>query len=106
MPRAPTRREVAEAFATPSGTLLAEGADRAVFSDAAVGSDDVTDFWRIVDAERRRLTRQRGFWRRVRAAVSLRSSLRFLAPRPSRRGSPHRDERGKRSTAPVERDTT
>ncbi|WP_191966662.1 transglutaminase domain-containing protein [Microbacterium testaceum] len=106
VPRAPTRREVAEAFATPSGTLLAEGADRAVFSDAAVGSDDVTDFWRIVDAERRRLTRQRGFWRRVRAAVSLRSFLRFLAPRPSRRGSPHRDERGKRSTAPVERDTT
>jgi len=106
VPRAPTRREVAEAFATPSGTLLAEGADRAVFSSEQVDSDEVEAFWRIVDEERRTLTRERGFWRRLRAAVSLRSFLRFLAPRPSRRGSPHRDERGKRSTALVERDTT
>jgi len=106
VPRAPTRREVAEAFATPSGTLLADNADRAVFSSAEVSADEVSEFWRIVDEERRTIARQRGFWRRLRAAVSLRSFLRFLAPRPSRRGSPHRDERGKRSTTRVERDTT
>ncbi|WP_295838729.1 transglutaminase domain-containing protein [uncultured Microbacterium sp.] len=106
VPRAPTRREVAEAFETPAGTRLADDADRAVFSSVAVSDDEVSAFWRIVDEERRAMTRQRGFWRRVRAAVSLRSFLRFLAPRRSRRGTPHRDERGKRSTAQGGRDTT
>lgn len=106
VPRAPTRREVAEAFATPSGIRLAADADRAVFAADEVGADEVAAFWRIVDDERRVLTRQRGFWRRVRAAVSLRSFLRFLAPRPSRRGSPHRDERGKRPATAAGRDTT
>lgn len=106
VPRAPTRREVAEAFATPSGIRLAADADRAVFAADEVSADEVAAFWRIVDDERRVLTRQRGFWRRVRAAVSLRSFLRFLAPRPSRRGSPHRDERGKRPATAAGRDTT
>ena len=106
VPRSPTRREVAAAFATPSGVRLADDADRAVFSSADVGADEVSAFWRIVDEERRAMTRQRGFWRRVRAALSLRSFLRFLAPRRSRRGTPHRDERGKRPTAPGGRETT
>ncbi|SDO44592.1 Transglutaminase-like superfamily protein [Microbacterium sp. ru370.1] len=106
VPRAPTRREVAEAFATPSGIRLAADADRAVFAADDVTADEVAAFWRIVDDERRVLTRQRGFWRRVRAAVSLRSFLRFLAPRPPRRGSPHRDERGKRPATTARRDTT
>lgn len=105
VPRAPTRREVAEAFATPAGTRLAEDADRAVFAPREVTADDVAAFWSIVEGERRVLTRQRGFWRRVRAAVSLRSFLRFLAPRPSRSGSPHRDERRKRSATTGGRDT-
>ena len=106
VPRAPTRREVADAFATPSGARLADDADRAVFAGGAVTADEVAEFWSIVDAERRVLVRQRGFWRRVRAAVSLRSFLRFLAPRSPRTRSPHRDERGKRPTAPGGRDTT
>ncbi|MCM3501398.1 transglutaminase-like domain-containing protein [Microbacterium sp. P26] len=106
VPRAPTRREVADAFATPSGARLAADADRAVFAGEAVTADEVAEFWSIVDAERRVLVRQRGFWRRVRAAVSLRSFLRFLAPRSARTRSPHRDERGKRPTAPGGRDTT
>ncbi|WP_082509254.1 transglutaminaseTgpA domain-containing protein [Microbacterium sp. Leaf179] len=106
VPLAPTRSELARAFATPSATRLAEDADRAVFAPTAVSADEVAAFWRIVDADRRVLLRQRGFWRRVRAAVSLRSFLRFLAPRRPRRGSPHRDERGKRPTAPAGRDTT
>lgn len=93
-----TRRELAEAFDTPAGLRLADDADRAVFSSRTVTADEASAFWRIVDAERRTLTRQRGWWRRVRAAVSLRSFLRFFAPRPSRRRPPHRDERGKRTS--------
>ena len=53
-PRPLTRRELAEAFATPSGAELAETADRAVFSGAAAADEDAAAFWRLVDAERRR----------------------------------------------------
>lgn len=94
-----TRREVAESFDTPSGRRLADDADRAVFSARTVTADEAAEFWRIVEDERRVLTRQRGWWRRVRAAVSLRSFLRFFAPSPMRRRPPHRDERGKRPPA-------
>lgn len=103
--RSATRREMAEAFDTPSGLRLADDADRAVFSARTVTADEASEFWRIVDVERRALTRQRGWWRRVRAAVSLKSFLRFLAPRPTRRRPPHRDERGKRPPA-GQRETT
>jgi hypothetical protein len=106
VPSAPTRREVAAAFATPGGIRLADDADRAVFSGAAVGPDEAAAFWRIVDEERRALRDRQGLWPRLRAAVSLRSFLRFLAPRRSRRRPPHSDERGKRSAAQVGRDTT
>lgn len=106
LPPAPTRHDVAAAFGTASATRLADDADRAVFAPDAVSRDEVAAFWRIVDEERRALLRQRGLWRRVRAAVSLRSFLRFLSPRRARSGSLHRDERGKRPTAPTGRDTT
>ena len=100
-----TRRELAAAFGTPSGLRLADDADRAIFSSRTVTGDEASEFWRIVDEERRALTRQRGWWRRVRAAVSLRSFLRFFAPRPTRRRSTLRDERGKR-TSSGRRETT
>lgn len=106
VPRASTRRELATAFGTPSGTRLADDADRAVFSSAPISDDEVAEFWRIVDEERRTLTGQRGFWRRVRAAVSLRSFTRLLAPRQNWRATLRRDERGKRRSAPRRRDTT
>ncbi|MDQ1123358.1 transglutaminase domain-containing protein [Microbacterium trichothecenolyticum] len=106
LPPAPTRHDVAAAFGTASATRLAEEADRAVFAPDAVSADEVADYWRMVEVERRVLLRQRGWWRRVRAAVSLRSFLRFLTPRRARAGSLHRDERGKRPTAPTGRDTT
>jgi hypothetical protein len=105
LPPASTRRELVSAWGTAGGERLADEADRAVFSSRTVTADEATAFWRIVDAERRTLTRQRGGWRRLLAAVSLRSFLRFLAPRPTRRRPPHRDERGKRP-APRRRDTT
>ncbi|WP_307454391.1 transglutaminase domain-containing protein [Microbacterium sp. SORGH_AS_0344] len=105
VPRAPTRREVAVAFATPAGIRLADDADRAVFSAGTVSADDAAAFWCIVDEERRALRSPR-LWQRLRAAVSLRSFLRFVAPRRPRRKPPHRDERGKHSAAPAGRDTT
>lgn len=106
LPPSPTRRELAAALGTSGGSRLADDADRAVFSSRTVTAEDAAAFWRIVDAERRTLARQRGGWRRLRAAVSLRSFLRFLAPRPTRRRPPHRDERGKRPSARRRRDTT
>lgn len=99
LPPSSTRRELARSFDTPSGMLLADDADRAVFSSRTVTADEASAFWRIVDEDRRTLTRQRGWWRRVRAAVSLRSFLRFFALRPTRRRPPHRDERGTRPPA-------
>ncbi|MCI9857552.1 transglutaminase domain-containing protein [Microbacterium proteolyticum] len=106
LPRAPTRREVADVLATPGGIRLADDADRAVFSPGAVTADEAAAFWRIVDEERRALRSRQSMWQRVRSAVSLRSFLGFLAPGRRRRRPPHRDERGKRSTVQVERDTT
>ena len=105
LPRSPTRRELAAALGTDGAAHLADEADRAVFSSRTVTADEAAAFWRIVDTERRTLARQRGGWRRLLAAVSLRSFLRFLAPRPTRRRPPHRDERGKRP-ARRRRDTT
>ncbi|WP_424446512.1 transglutaminase domain-containing protein [Microbacterium sp. CH-015] len=70
-PAAATRTEVAAALATPASGTLAVAADAAVFSGAGATDDEAAEFWRIVDAERA------GFaptgWRRLRAAVSLRS---------------------------------
>ncbi|MFJ6651276.1 transglutaminase domain-containing protein [Microbacterium sp. NPDC091313] len=84
-PRALTRPELAAAFATAEGARLAADADRAVFSRESLTADDAEAFWRIVEAERRGLTRERGLWRRIRAAVSLRSFVRFVAPQASER---------------------
>lgn len=79
-PRTLTRSELAAAFSTPGGDELARDADRAVFSPADLSPDDAQRYWSAVDAERRRLRRERGFWRGARAAISLRSLLRPLAP--------------------------
>ena len=84
-PHASTRAELATEYATASGTLLAEAADRAVFSHTASTADEADEFWRIVEAERRLLVREGGAWQRLRATVSLRSFVRHLAPSPGRR---------------------
>lgn len=97
-PRALTRSELADAFATPAGALLAAEADRAVFSQRAVADDDTRAYWTSVDAERRLLRRGRGFWRGLVATVSLRSLLR---PWASETGARTRTERGTRRAQPV-----
>lgn len=105
-PRELTRSELAAAFGTPSGGQLAATADRAVFAREQTTADDAAEFWRIVDDERRRLVGERGFRRRFVAALSLRSFVRLIAPRPARSRSPRSVERGKRRPAAGGRTTT
>lgn len=89
-PHALTRTETARAYAGAAGPRLAAVADAAVFSGTATTAEAADEFWRIVDAERR--TWSRGLWQRLRAAVSLRSFVRFAAPA----GSASSTERGSR----------
>lgn len=97
MPASLTRSELAESLATPSGADLASVADRAVFSGASTADEDATEFWRLVDDERRRFSREGGVWRRIVTTVSLRSFIRHVAPT---RGARKRfAERGKRRAA-------
>lgn len=93
-----TRSELAGAFATPAGAVLARDADRAVFSHREVAEADARAFWKSVDDERRLLRRGRGFWRGLVATVSLRSLLRPWGSDP---GARTRTERGRRRAEPV-----
>lgn len=93
-PRALTRGELAEAHARPAAAGLAATADRAVFSDGPMSAQEADEFWRIVDAERRGLAAEVPVWRRLAAAVSLKSFTRSL---PSRTG------RGRAAARPTER---
>ena len=97
--RTATRSELAAAFATPAGAALARDADRAVFSHADHSADAARRYWEAVDAERRALRRERGFWRGALATVSLRSLFRPMAPEPG--GRTRFAERGRRRAEPV-----
>lgn len=98
-PRAHTRSELAAAYGTPRGTLLADSADRAVFSSETTTDDEAREFWRIVEEERQSLVREGSVWRRIVAAVSLRSFVRLWVPRLARTGSSRTVERGRRRPA-------
>lgn len=93
-PRTHTRSELAEVFGTQAGRDLAVIADRAVFSSGDETTGDAEEYWRSVEEQRRFLARERGFWRRLVAAVSLRSFVRHLAPTPG--SGPRFAERGRR----------
>lgn len=82
-PVAETRQELAAAYATPSATLLAATADRAVFAGVPLDASESEQFWNIVSEERRALRQDIGFWGRVRAALSLKSFSRHFAARTS-----------------------
>lgn len=97
-PPAGTRPELAAAFGTASGAQLAAVADRAVFSHESTTTDDAEEFWRVVEAERRALTRGGGLRRSILAALSLRSFVRLVAPQASKRVS-RIVERGSRRAA-------
>lgn len=97
-PREYTRHELATAYGTSSGVLLAETADCAVFSHESTTDEDAAEFWRIVDAERRSIRRERGLWRSILTALSLRSFARVVAPRRAAPG-PLGTERRRRRAA-------
>jgi hypothetical protein len=83
-PEAETRTELAARYATPAGAALADQADRAVYSGEGPTIDQAASFWTLVDEERRRFRREASVWRRLAAAVSLKSFVRFAAPSPVR----------------------
>ncbi len=92
-PQTRTREEAAVGYATPRGILLADRADRAVFSVETVTSAESDEFWRIVEEERRVFSRRESVWRSFVAAVSLRSFTREISPKTAAPGAPRRQER-------------
>ncbi len=95
-PASLTRGELAASFGTAAGPALADGADRAVFAGPDASESDVDAYWDLVESERRTLLRERGFWKRLAATVSLRSFFRQLAPAAGRRSTLRTVERGTR----------
>lgn len=96
-----TRVEIAGALGVPAAAGLARDADAAVFSPVPTTAADADAFWQIVDAERAGFTETR--WRRVLAAVSLRS----FVPGGLRRSPGHTTrsdtERGSRADSDARR---
>ena len=66
---------VAEALAVPSVVQLAARADADVFGPSDPTPEDVEAFWTEVDAIVGGVGREAGFWRRIRARLSVRSLL-------------------------------
>lgn len=83
VPTHETRSELALAYGGAAAAVLAEGADRAVFSGLAVSAEQADAYWRDVDAERRRLAGEGSLRQRWRAGTSLASFLRYRS-RPDR----------------------
>ncbi len=93
-PAALTRVEIADALGAPAAGDLAHRADEAVFAPTPTTSADADAFWSIVDAERAGFSDTR--WRRVRAALSLRSFVPGDLRRPPVHTQSPDTERGSR----------
>ncbi len=78
-----TRPEQAGHLPAVEAVPLARAADAGVFGPGEPAQAMVADFWHQVVVTRRQMSHSVGRWRRVRAAVSLRSLRR---PRPARSG--------------------
>ncbi|TQJ29760.1 transglutaminase domain-containing protein [Microbacterium sp. SLBN-146] len=106
IPAAATRTEFARALQAGSAEELALIADRAVFAadSGDVGPDDAAAYWTLVEAGRHAILRNDTAWRRLRAAVSLRSIIRPLAPASGTRTL--FSERGRRRGLQPARPTT
>jgi len=76
-PRAETRSELARLYGAEQsgagGLALATWADRSVFAPEPPDEAQSALFWELVDSERQRFDDGAGFWRRLRALLSLRS---------------------------------
>lgn len=76
-----TRTELVARFAPESRAReLATRADRAVFSALAPSADDAFAYWQLVDAQLADLKAKSSRRQRLRAALSLRSLIRWLWP--------------------------
>lgn len=78
VPSGRTRREQA-ALLHPELAALARAADAHVFGSSPPGEQEAAAYWQQVDSTRRELAKRHGWWRRLRAAVSL-ASFRRLRP--------------------------
>ena len=68
-----TRREQAGSFVTETAPALARTADRHVFGPTTPVEDEAAAFWALVDAEREAMSASVHRWRRLRAALDLRT---------------------------------
>lgn len=66
---------VASALTVPQVTALAERADADVFGPAEPSPQDVESFWREVDVIVGGLGKDAGFWKRIKARLSVRSLI-------------------------------
>jgi hypothetical protein len=82
LPTSETRTEIARLYGTPRGVILATMADRAVFHAEEPDAAASAEFWKIVEAERRSLTRGLTRWQRFRSAISIRSFTQHLGTNP------------------------
>ena len=71
----PSRLLLARSAQRAAAGQLAREVDRAVFSEHPPTAADAESAWSIVDDERRSLRERSSFWKRVRAALRLRSFL-------------------------------
>ncbi|HWI31300.1 MAG TPA: transglutaminase-like domain-containing protein [Microbacterium sp.] len=105
-PRAETRTELASQYATPRAATMASSADRAVFSGEPLTEQESLEFWALVDEERDRFREEASVWRRLVAAVSLKSFVRWMAADPVRGRTPsavRSERRTRRRTGDVAR---
>ncbi len=79
-PGSETRLELARVYGTPRAGVLATMADRAVFHAEQPDEEFSTEFWQIVEGERRQLAAGMTRWQRLRAALSLRSFTQHVDP--------------------------
>ncbi|GAA1852614.1 transglutaminaseTgpA domain-containing protein [Microbacterium koreense] len=84
--RAEDAHTVATTLAVPAVTQLAERADVDVFGPSDPSKEDVDAFWNEVDSIVGGIGKDAGFWRRMRARLSLRSLLGGTAMATSLRG--------------------
>ncbi len=77
IPASSTRRETVRALGSPE--VLANIADTAAFSDAAVTGADSSRYWAAVDEELSRLWAREKWWTKLNATLRLRSFVRRIS---------------------------
>jgi hypothetical protein len=84
-PSTATRMEYAALVSQPTVTEAALLTDEAVFAPWEPSDSHVERVWQLVSDERQRLQAEKPWWRRIAAAISLRSFTHYLrrAPKPA-----------------------